>query len=103
MRKRERGRERCEKKGPQKTWRVIDGGQPVLDAAVQRQGGLELMSLGGRLCLGIVPLGTGFTLLAREDKHSLHMLRDDDKGIASLNEKKKEKRRKMARPLELLK
>lgn len=40
----------------------------------------------GRLCLGIIPEGAGFTLLAREDKHSLHMLRDDDKGIASLNE-----------------
>lgn len=45
------------------------------------------MSPGGRLCLGIIPEGAGFTLLAREDKHSLHMLRDDDKGIASLNER----------------
>lgn len=42
--------------------------------------------LGGRLCLGIIPEGAGFTLLARGDKHALHMLRDDDKGIASLNE-----------------
>lgn len=39
----------------------------------------------GRLCLGIIPGGTGFTLLAREDKHSLHTLRDHDKGIASQN------------------
>lgn len=36
---------------------------------------------------GIIPEGAGFTLLAREDKHSLHMLREHDKGIASLNEK----------------
>ncbi|MEQ2296181.1 hypothetical protein AMECASPLE_022314 [Ameca splendens] len=39
----------------------------------------------GCLCLGIIPGGTGFSLLAREDKHSLHMLRDHDKRIASLN------------------
>lgn len=54
----------------------------------------------GRLCLGIIPEGAGFTLLAREDKHSLHMLREHDKGIASLNYIyiKKE-----ALPLELLK
>lgn len=55
---------------------------------------------GGRLCLGIIPEGAGFTLLAREDKHSLHMLRDDDKGIASLNENGG---KKIAPPLELLK
>lgn len=67
--------------------------------AVQSQGGWELMSPRGRLCLGIIPEGAGFTLLAREDKHSLHKLRDDDKGIASLNENGK----KIARRLELLK
>lgn len=55
---------------------------------------------GGRLCLGIIPEGAGFTLLAREDKHSLHMLRDDDKGIASLNENGGGE---IAPPLELLK
>ena len=41
------------------------------------------------LCAGITPEGTGFTLLACRDKHSLHMLREDDKGIASLNGRKK--------------
>lgn len=54
----------------------------------------------GRLCLGIIPEGAGFTLLAREDKHSLHMLRDNDKGIASLYENGG---KKIAPPLELLK
>lgn len=67
--------------------------------AVQRQGRLGLDVPRGRLCLGIIPEGAGFTLLAREDKHSLHKLRDDDKGIASLNENGK----KIALPLELLK
>lgn len=46
----------------------------------------------GRLCLGIIPEGAGFTLLACEDKHSLHMLRDNDKGIASLYENRVEKK-----------
>ena len=41
------------------------------------------------LCAGITPEGTGFSLLARRDKQSLHMLRQNDKGIASLNGRKK--------------
>lgn len=70
----------------QDRWQVIDGGWPVLVQTEQRQRGLQSLSPGGRLCLGMTPEGAGFTLLAREDKHSLHMLRVDDKGIALLNE-----------------
>lgn len=42
----------------------------------------------GAPCLRLIPAGEGFRLLAREDKHSLHTLRDCDKGIAALNEKR---------------
>lgn len=66
---------------------------------LSRGGRLRVHVPRGCLCLGMVPRGAGFTLLAREDKHSLHMLRGDDKGIASLNEKKEE----ISPPLELLK
>lgn len=66
---------------------VIDGVQPELYAAVPSRGreALSRRPPGVGFVWGIIPEGAGFTLLAREDKHSLHMLRDHDKGIASLN------------------
>lgn len=68
---------------------VIDGGLPAYGWLEEgRQGGYRSRCPEGRLCLRIIPEGAGFSLLAREDKHSLHMLRDTDKGIAALNEKK---------------
>lgn len=75
-------------------WWLVSAGYDCPEA-----GRFRVDVLGGRLCLGIIPQGAGFTLLARGDKHALHMLRDDDKGIASLNENGK----KIAPPLELQK
>lgn len=77
-------RERDTFKKKKRKWWVIDGGSQCL---IWLSRGREAWSRcpWGRLCLGIIPEGAGFTLLAREDKHSLHMLREHDKGIASLN------------------
>lgn len=72
---------------------INGGGQPALAYGCPEADGLGVSVPGGRLCLGIIPEGAGFTLLAREDKHSLHMLRDHDKGIASLNEKDEGKKK----------